>query len=478
MKKEAILTCDIGTSSLKTCLWDGGGHVVATAQAGYGVRFGANGEAEQNPEDWFDAARTTIADLIGRHGEAYAVAAIGLTGQMSGCVLADSEGRAKRPAMTWQDRRSADVIRPLASVMPEPRFYELTGQRFDAGLPFAKLLWIRECEPSLLDGSTVFDAQGWLAFRLTGARATDISNASGTGIMNIRRREWSADICEALRIPADLLPEIMPSHAVVGRLLPLMARELNLQAGIPVVIGMGDGPASCLGLGITEFGQGYGQIGTSAWISTYSDKPPSDWRSGLMTYAYANGYVPTGSMQAAGQALAWAKELYGAAELGRYPDAKLPYHLPYMFGERTPYWFSEPRGAFLQLASHHGKTELYTSVFEGIAFQLRMIRDIFREGALLAPDRPLLFAGGMLGADNHAELLAAMLEEDILVAGNPVSSTSLGAYYCVRAGMERRDPLAIAEPAAHRRVAKQDSAGVVSERYDRYKRFVRQICDD
>ncbi|TVY03041.1 xylulokinase [Cohnella terricola] len=476
MKKDAIVTFDIGTSSLKACLWNWDGSIVATEQAAYEVRFGSNGEADQNPEDWLKAAISTSALLMNEYGEQFAVAAIGLTGQMSGCVLADSEGHAKLPAMTWQDRRSASVIQPLSSAITDSWFYELTGQRFDSGLPFAKLLWIQKHYPELLPGSTMFDAPNWLAFRLTGAKVNDITNASGTGIMNIRTREWSDEIGRALNIPLDVLPRIVPSSAVAGALLPAMARQLRLTAGIPVVIGMGDGPSSCLGLGITRFGQGYCQIGTSAWISTYSDRPPSEKDAGLLTYAYAHGYVPTGSMQAAGQALSWAKSLLGEAKLGHYPDAKLPYHLPYMFGERSPHWFSEPRGTFLHMASWHGRNDLYTSVFEGVAFHLRSIKDIFRKGELLAPDRPLLFSGGMLGSPEIAELLAVMFGEPILVADNPVSSTGLGAFFCAKAGVENKDPLAIAEtPPNHLVRGDENYAEQVTERYSNFLRYAERI---
>ncbi|MFC4601093.1 xylulokinase [Cohnella hongkongensis] len=477
VRKEAILTFDIGTSSLKACLWNDEGGVVATEQAGYDVELGPGGEAEQNPEDWLRAAFDTSASLMERFGAAYEVAAIGLTGQMSGCVLADSEGRARLPAMTWQDRRSASVIQPLSPAFAEGQFYEWTGQRFDAGLPFAKLMWIQTRYPELIAGSTMFDAQNWLAFRLTGARVTDISNASGTGMMNIRTREWSDEVCRALKLPADVLPRIVPSSAIAGRLLQAPAAKLGLASGIPVIIGMGDGPSSCLGLGIAEFGQGYCQIGTSAWISTYSNRPPERGDQGLMAYAYGHGYVPTGSMQAAGQALAWAEEWLDGAKLGSYPDSKLPYHLPYMFGERSPHWFSEPRGTFFQLASWHGKTEIYTSVFEGVAFQLRMIKDIFRKRGLLAPDQPLLVSGGLLRAPDMPERLATLLGESVRVADDPVSSTSLGAFFCAKAGIEGKDPLRLAAAPGSHLVSGQDRDGIVSDRYARFLRYVDLICD-
>lgn len=476
MKISAILTYDIGTSALKACLWDWSGRVIATEEDGYEVRFGRNGEADQTPDDWLRAAKVTTARLLDAHGTGHTIEAIGLTGQMSGCVLADAEGNARLPGMTWQDRRAAEVIRSLSSAISEERFYQLTGQRFDAGLPFAKLLWIQEHYPELIRGATLFDAQNWLAHRLTGARVTDISNGSGTGLMDIRKREWSKEICTCLRIPESVLPDILSSSAIAGGLLPDMAAELGLVAGTPVIIGMGDGPSSCLGLGITSFGQGYCQIGTSAWISTYNDDLPTA-DSGLLTYAYMDGYVPTGSIQAAGQALVWAAELFGNTALTDYPNDKLPLHLPYMFGERSPFWFHEPRGTFLHLAGWHGKNELYTAVLEGVGFQLRFIKDIFRQESLLAPDCPLLISGGLLRTNGVIGMLSDTLGEDIIVTDDPVSSTGLGAYFCARACVENTDPMRLAETPPFHKLPGRKSDPIVAKRYESFLHYAMQLTD-
>jgi xylulokinase len=481
MKKPTILTYDIGTSSLKASLWDWEGQVIQTYQESYSTDLGSRGEATQNPEDWLQAVIEATSKIVETGVVDYTIEAIGFTGQMSGCLLVDAAGQPLYPAMTWQDRSFADDMDEMAGIMSLSQFFSITGQRLEANLPIAKLLWIKKNHPKILDHNCrMIQAQDWLVAQLTGNIVTDISNASGTGLLDIQSLQWSQEICERYDIPMTILPEAVKSASIVGHLTSKAAGQLKLLSGIPIVVGGGDGPVSALGLGITKKGQGYCQLGTSAWVSTYNDKPVTDVDSGLMNYAYVGnkpGFVPTGSMQSAGHSMLWAQNILEQPSLKRYPDSSMPYYFPYILGERSPYWFNESRGAFMQLSATHTQSDMYTAVLEGVAFQLRTIISRFKELQLIH-DQPLLFSGGIFSNEAAAHIVAQALEEDIQVLENPISTTSLGAFYLAKAALQQQDPLLLAASPKSHSVSGVDQTGIVTERYNSYVKWANQIANN
>jgi xylulokinase len=481
MKKPTILTYDIGTSSLKASLWDWQGQVIQSFRESYSTDFGPMGEATQKPEDWMQAVVGATSKIGETSTVDYTIEAIGFTGQMSGCLLVDTEGQVLYPAMTWQDRSYADDMGEITEIMSLSQFFSITGQRLEANLPIAKLLWIKKNHPKILDNNCrMIQAQDWLVAQFTGNIVTDISNASGTGLLDINALQWSQEICERFDIPITILPEAVKSASIVGHLTSKAASHLNLLSGIPVVVGGGDGPVSALGLGITKKGQGYCQLGTSAWVSTFNDKPIMDVDSGLMNYAYVGnkpGFVPTGSMQSAGHSMLWAQNILEQASLKTYPNVSMPYYFPYLLGERSPYWFNESRGAFMKLSATHTQSDMYTAVLEGVTFQLRTIISRFKELQLIN-DQPLLFSGGIFSNNEAAQIVARALEEDIHVLENPISSTSLGAFYLAKAALQHKDPLLLAASPKSHTVSGIDQTGIVNERYNSYVKWANHIAND
>lgn len=423
---DLLVGIDLGTSSVKVVATDPPGRPVARAARPYPVRAPAPGFAEQDPDAWWQATRMALAEVLDtRPVRDGTVRAVGLSGQMHGLVAVDGAGEPVRPAIIWPDTRSREACAAIARRAGAERVRQLTGAPVSTGFLAPSLLWLREREPAAFDRvRSVLLPKDYLRLRLTGDRATDPSDASGTLLYDLRTGEWSGEILAALGLDPAVLPPVRASAAVAGAVSPAAAKLTGLPPGVPVVTGAGDQMAGALTLGVTVPGRAAAVIGTGGQLITTVAEPVVDPTGRVQTFAHAlpARWLLLGAVLAAGQSLEWLARVTGAA--GTVADlvaeaAQVPagadglLFLPYLNGVRTPHVDPSARGCFVGLRLSHTRAHLVRAVLEGVAFAMRECLDAVQE---LAGPVSVVCSGG--GAR-----LAAWCQIQADVYGQPVRVT-------------------------------------------------------
>ncbi|MBO1770290.1 xylulokinase [Agrococcus sp. TF02-05] len=405
-----LIAHDLGTTGDKASLHDDDGRLRAAVTVSYPARFADGGVAEQDPRDWHRAVVEATRALLAQTGTAPAdVRGIVISGQMMGAVLLDASFEPVRDAIIWADTRAQRQADQLVERLGEREAYELLGHRLNATYSIAKVMWVRDHEPEVFARTRWFCvAKDFVVHRLTGRLATEPSDASATNAFDQRTGTWSRAVLEAARLDPAIFPEIVPSTEVVGALTAEAAAATGLLEGTRVVMGGGDGPIAAVGAGIVAPEDGaYACLGTSSWISFTSEAPVLDASMRTFTFDHVvpGRYVPTATMQAAGASVSWIHEVLAPDPDGRSLAALVAeadtddadtgglYFLPYLLGERAPRWEPAARGAFVGIGRHHARPHLVRAVLEGVAFNLALCIDAFRESGA-AIDRVDAVGGG------------------------------------------------------------------------------------
>jgi xylulokinase len=376
----AVIGLDIGTSGARALAVNESGDVIASAAQDYPLLTPRPGWTEQNPEDWWQASRKVLAEVAGAvHGK---VAAIGLTGQMHGSVFLDAEDRVIRPALLWNDQRTAAQCAEITDRVGRERLLAIAGNPALTGFQAPKVLWLREVEPAnYAQLAHVLLPKDFIRLRLAGEYATDASDASGTLLLDLRRRTWSDEILQALELPSEWLPAVHEGPEETGRLRAGVAAELGLPAGIPIAAGGGDNAAAAVGSGIVEEGIASSSIGTSGVLFAYTPQftPDPSGRLHAFCHAVPGAYHLMGVTLSAGGSLNWWRQVLGQrhdydalielAALASVGSEGLVF-LPYLSGERTPHLDPFARGAFFGLTARHGLAHLTRAVMEGVTYSL------------------------------------------------------------------------------------------------------------
>jgi xylulokinase len=432
---ETIIAADIGTSSLKAAVVTSEGNVLATSRQGYPTHVTAQGWTEQDPQDWLAALVGSLQALSAKC-DLTKISGLVFTGQMSAALLVDADNVPTRACIIWSDQRAEKEARAVANAAGKDKLYALTGNPATATYSAPKLRWIATHEPDALRRARHFlQPKDWMVAQLTGRAATDTSDASCTNLIDLRKGQWDQSLFELYDIDIRLAPEILQSTDVVGMLNSEVASRLGLRPGLPVIMGGGDGPATAAGAGALSHGDGYASLGTSAWASFTSSDPVVDSECRLATFAHLipGLYVETGSMQAAGASLEWAAQLLGItpgefAELALTTDTPVgskPFFLPYLQGERTPYWSALSAGTFFGLNREHGRADIANAVLEGVCFQMRLILDTFQELGRFTS--PLTLAGGFGQSTLFQQRFADLTGQRVRTLAKSEHSTALGA---------------------------------------------------
>ena len=396
------LGIDIGTSGTKTLLVDVGGRPVASATFGYPLLTPAPQWAEQNPADWWDAAVQGVREVLAKSEiDASRIGGIGLSGQMHGSVFLDKDDTVLRPAILWCDQRTqaeCDWITEQAGRENLPR---MIGNPVLTGFTAPKIVWLRNHEPDVYaQVAKVLLPKDYLRLKLTGAHATEVSDASGTALFDVANRRWSLEMLEAAGIPASWMPDCAESVEVTGRISAVAAAATGLAAGTPVVGGGGDQAAGAVGSGIVETGIVSSTVGTSGVVFAFSDTPAAD--PGLRVHSFCHA-VPgkwhtMGVVLSAGGSLRWLRDtFYGPETLAAQAGGSDIYtqiageaasvaagaegliFLPYLTGERTPHPDPNARGAFVGLTLRHARAHFARAVLEGVAYALNDTFSIFHD---------------------------------------------------------------------------------------------------
>ncbi len=391
----ALVGLDVGTSAVKGVAIDEEGRVLATASAEYPLSRPHPGWSEQEPEAWWRAAE----EVLGRLPEG----PVGLSGQMHGLVVLDGDKRVLRPAILWNDQRTAAECAEIEDRVGFDRLLELTGNRALAGFTAPKLLWLRRHEPELYGRIRhVLLPKDYVRHRLTGELAADVADASGTLLFDVRRRCWSEEVCAALEIPLDWLPPVHESTEVGGA---------------------GDQAAAALGVGVARPGPVSVVLGTSGVVFSALPAYQHDAEGRLHAFCHAvpDTWHAMGVMLSAAGSAAWLRGVLGSdlAELEREAERWSPgseglLFAPYLAGERTPHPDPDARGAFVGLSVRHDRGALWRAMLEGVAYGLRDSLELLRElGA-----RPT--SGRVSGGGARSELWLRILAS---VLGLPLETT-------------------------------------------------------
>ena len=433
-----FLGIDLGTSELKLLLLSSAHLVVATARAPLSVSRPQPLWSEQAPAEWWQALEAAMAQLTRSHPHVLAeVRGIGLSGQMHGAVLLDENDAVLRPAILWNDGRSAAQCEALMRAVPA--LTQITGNLAMPGFTAPKLQWMREHEPDLFARTArVLLPKDWLRLRLTGAAITDMSDASGTLWLDVARRDWSDVMLAATGLTRAHMPALVEGSAPAGTVRAELALRWGLRDDVVVAGGGGDNAASAVGIGAVEAGQGFVSLGTSGVIFVVSDafRPNPQAAMHAFCHALPGRWHQMSVMLSAASAVDWAARLTGqwnaaalverAASLSPSQRARAPIFLPYLSGERTPHNDPLAQGVLFGLTHEHDAAAIGWAALEGVSFGLLDgLRSLALPGAAL-PTRLALVGGGARSAV-WGELLASVLGIELEVHDGNEAGGALGA---------------------------------------------------
>src|SRR5271170_5459411 len=395
-----FLGIDVGTGGTRAVVVDEQGKVLASASSEHEpFRAPYPGWAEQDPEDWWRAAQEAINEAISasvQSGDGIAsngakIAAVGLTGQMHGAVMLDAAGEVLRPALIWCDQRTGPQCDWLHEKIGRERLIELTCNPALPNFTLTKLLWVKEHEPEIFARiAHVMCPKDYVRYRLTGSFAIDVHEASGTLLLDVTNRKWSAEVARVSGIDEAWLPPLYESQEVCAHISATAAADTGLTQGTPVVAGAGDQGAGAVGMGILKPGAVSATIGTSGVVFAATDKPTRDPVGRLHTFCHAvpGRWHVMGVTQSAGLSLRWFRDTFApgatydalsrtAANIAPGSDGLL--WAPYLLGERTPHLDSQATAAFYGITASHTRGHLVRAVLEGVAYSLKDTFTLFAE---------------------------------------------------------------------------------------------------
>lgn len=439
-----LIGLDLGTSGVKTVLFDCKGNKIASETCEYPLYQPYNGWAEQEPEDWWKASCESIRAVLAKSAvKANEIRGIGLSGQMHGLVMLDSDRRVLRRCILWCDQRSAPECEEMTSKVGRDRIIELTANPAMPGFTASKIMWVKNNEPHIYEKCVkILVPKDYIRYKLTGEFATEVSDASGMQLLDINRRCWSGELVSALGIDRELLPDIYESYEISGKVCRAAADMTGLAEGTPVAGGAGDQQACAVGNGIVKEGALSVSMGTSAIVFAHTDKVviDRDVRVHTLCHAVPGAWCVLGVTQSAGSSLKWFRDNFCASE--KETAALMnsdPYYLmdkqaqlvpegsngiiylPYLMGDRTPHLDPDARGVFFGLSTFHTRRDMLRSVMEGVSFSLRESYDIIKEMGIEASQVRVTGGGG------NSALWRQMLADIFPFSMSSVNSSEGGA---------------------------------------------------
>lgn len=370
---------DLGTSAVKLLLMDSDGKIVNIVSREYPLYFPHPGWSEQKPEDWYAQTMDGIKELI-KDVDKSQVAGISFGGQMHGLVILDKEDNVIRPAILWNDGRTTEETDYLNNVIGKEKLSEYTANIAFAGFTAPKILWVKNKEPeNFAKIAKIMLPKDYIAYKLTGVHCTDVSDASGMLLFDVKNRKWSKEMCDICGISETQLAKCYESYEAVGTVLPQIAAELGIPESCKVAAGAGDNAAAAVGTGTVGDNMCNISLGTSGTIFISSKKFGVDKFNALHSFAHADGsYHLMGCMLSAASCNKWwMDEIIGTKDYAQEQKAieKLGenhvYFLPYLMGERSPHNNPNARATFIGMTMDTTRADMTQAVLEGVAFALR-----------------------------------------------------------------------------------------------------------
>ena len=474
-----FLGIDLGTSELKLLLLDEQHHIVATVGVALSVQRPQPLWSEQNPADWWAALDTGMARLALTHPGALAqVQGVGLSGQMHGAVTLDAADRVLRPAILWNDGRSAAHCVEMMAAWPA--LSTVTGNLAMPGFTAPKLAWMRQHEPDLFGQvRKVLLPKDWLRLQLSGEHVSEMSDAAGTLWLDVAQRRWSSEALALTGLNESHMPRLVEGSEISATLKPALSARWGLPANIPIAGGAGDNAASAVGMGIVRPGQGFLSLGTSGVIFLCNDRfRPNPARAvHAFCHALPDTWHQMSVMLSAASALRWVTQLLGqaseaalieqVARLTATQRAQAPIFLPYLSGERTPHNNANAQGVFFGLTHDHDAAALAYAVLEGVGFGLLdgwRALTVDGDGAA-----SLALVGGGARSEWWATLLASLLNVRLVSGVGAEAGGALGAARLAWLACGG-DLAEVCRPPEIARVAEPDAA-LAAELLPRHARF-------
>jgi xylulokinase len=436
--KKLFLGIDVSTTGSKALLVDGQGQVVSSATTPHPISAPQPLWSEQNPLDWWQSSQHSIHKAmveVGALGED--ITAIGLTGQMHGLVLLDAQNAVLRPAILWNDQRTAEECREITQKLGFERLLRLTGNKALTGFTAPKILWVREHEPDVYAKiAHVLLPKDYVRFRLSGDYAVDKADGAGMLLFDLQKRDFSKEVLDTLEIPTEWMPEAYEGPEITGRVTAAAAKETGLAPGTPIVGGGGDQAAQAVGVGAITPGIVALTLGTSGVVFASTPGPLIDPEGRLHAFCHS---VPgvwhfMGVMLSAAGSLQWYRDTLAVGvpfdEL-LAPAQAIPagseglFFLPYLTGERTPHPDPLARAAFVGLTVRHNRNHMSRAVLEGVAFGLRDSMELIRQAGLGAIQQVRVSGGGAKSLF-WRQILADVIDAE-LVTVNTTEGAAFGA---------------------------------------------------
>ncbi len=439
MSKDLVIGVDCSTTASKAIVWDQTGRAVATARHTYELDHVRSGWVEQNATDWWTATAAAIYDVVALVG-GDRIAAIAITQQRETFVCLDAAGNPIRPAMTWMDMRATAEVEAYGNA----EVHRITGKPPNPTPAWYKLLWLRKHEPETIARTAhVVEVAGYLVQKLTGIWATSWACADPLGLVDMQRFDYDENLLEMAGLARSQVSRLLPPGAIAGRLTATVAAKLKLPAGLPIVIGAGDGQSAGLGCNVTRPGRAYLNIGTGTVSGVYSEK-----YSHSMAYRTVSGPVPgtyilETFIGGGTQNIVWfVEQLSGLNGANLKPGETLEQILetdaakvvdgaegllclPYWTGAMSPYWDGHARGAFVGLSGLHGKAHMYRAILEGVALEERLLMTGM-EAATGSTIDEIIVVGGGARSTLWCQIIANVLGRSVRFARER-ESTALGA---------------------------------------------------
>ena len=498
-----FLGIDVGTSGTKTIAIQEDGSILAIATSEHTLSSPKPGWSEQDPEEWWQATQTSVKKVL-KAGKIKpdAVTGIGLSGQMHGSVFLDKQDEVIRPAILWNDQRTAQECADIEhKVGGRAKLIEMVANPALTGFTAPKILWLRNHEPkNYARVAHTLLPKDYVRFRLTGEFATDVSDASGTLLLDVRARQWCKPLCDRLDIKMGTLPKVYESEDVTGVLTESSAKLLGLKKGVPVVGGGGDQAAGAVGNGVVKRGIISATMGTSGVVFAHSDDVQIDPAGRVHTFCHAvrGKWHVMGVVLSAGGSLQWYRNQLGLAEISDGKRLKTdPYELiteqaseappgceglfflPYLTGERTPHADPYARGSWIGLSLRHGRSHLIRSIMEGATYAMRDCLEIIN--SMNIPVREIRLSGGGARSDFWRQMQADVYGRRVSVI-NAEEGPAYGAALLAAAGTGRYKSVVEACGAAVKVVASSDPQAeakrIYSKSYPMFGRLYKALKNE
>ncbi|MGL5780277.1 xylulokinase [Cetobacterium sp.] len=436
------LGIDLGTSAVKLLLLDKNGKIVKTVSKEYGVNYLNSNWAEQNPEEWWSAVCHGLKDILDENIKEE-LKSISFSGQMHGLVILDEEDKVIRPAIIWCDQRTEKECMELNSL---PWLGKVTGNQALTGFTAPKILWLKNNEyENFQKIKKIMLPKDYIAYKFSKIHGIDVSDASGTLILNVLERKWAKEMIEYLGIREENLGKVFESMEVIGNIDKEIATSFGINENVKIVIGGGDQAVGAVGVGAIKEGIISVALGTSGVVFSSTDEYRADKNYRLHSFCDANGkYHQMGVMLSAAGAFKWWVEDVNESKDYKYYNeiaekievgSKGLFFMPYLIGERTPHNDSNIRGSFIGLTHNHKKGEMTRAVLEGVAFALRDSFELLKEMDIKI--EKIRVSGGGAKSRLWKEILADVLGKKVVSIDSATEGPALGAAILAAVGAKK-----------------------------------------